>query len=119
MAEGFGKLYARDGWQVESAGSKPVGYVHPKAIAVMAEKGIDISANSSKHLNEFPNPDVVITLCGSAAEECPLYLGAIVTEHWGLSDPAHAEGDDEAVLQAFRDVRDEAERRVQALFERL
>ncbi len=119
MAEGFGKLYAPDGWQVASAGSRPVGYVHPKAIAVMAEKGVDIAGNSSKHLNDFPKPDVVVTLCGSAAEECPLYPGALMTEHWGLPDPAHAEGDEAAVLNAFRSVRDEVERRVKDLFARL
>lgn len=119
MAEGFGTKLAREGWQVVSAGSRPVGYVHPKAITVMAEKSIDISANASKHLSEFPKPDVVITLCGSAAEECPIYPGAVLTEHWGLPDPAHAEGGEQAVLQAFRDVRDDIERRVKSLFDRL
>ena len=85
----------------------------------MAEKSIDLSAHSSKHLSLFPNPDVVVTLCGSAAEECPLYPGAILTEHWGLPDPAHATGDEPSVIQAFRSVRDEIETRIHELYTRL
>ena len=119
IAEGFGMLYAKPGWQVASAGSNPVGYVHPYAVKVMAEKSIDITAHSSKHLSNYPNPDVVVTLCDNAAKDCPLYPGAVLTEHWGLADPALAAGNEEAVMQSFRDTRDEIEKRVHELLTRI
>ncbi|WP_293448297.1 arsenate reductase ArsC [Persephonella sp.] len=116
MAEGFGRFYAKKlGKDIEvySAGSDPSGYVHPLAIKVMAEKGIDISKNRSKSLEEIPlnELDFVITLCGDAAENCPVIPGA-KTIHWGLPDPAKAEGTEEEKLQVFREIRDKIEEKV-------
>ena len=119
MAEGFGKFYAENlGKEVEvfSAGSEPSGYVHPLAVRVMAERGIDISGQRSKSLEEIPlsELDLIITLCGDAAERCPVVPGA-KTIHWGLPDPAKAEGIEEEKLEAFRKIRDEIEKRVREL----
>ena len=123
MAEGFGKFYARElkkDVEVFSAGSEPSGYVHPLAVEVMAERGIDISNQKSKSLEEIPlrELDFVITLCGDAAERCPVVPGA-KTVHWGLPDPAKVEGTEEEKLEAFRKVRDEIERRVRELLSSL
>ena len=79
MAEGFLRVAVGDAADVFSAGSKPAGYVHPLSIKVMSEAGVDISAHTSKHMNEFlpRRIDVVITVCGNAAgEACPLFNGA-------------------------------------------
>jgi arsenate reductase len=75
----------------------------------MKEVGIDISQNRSKHLNEFLDRPVhtVITVCGNAAEACPIFPGAVARYHWGFEDPAKAEGSEEEVLSVFRRVRDE------------
>ncbi len=120
MAEGFGKYYAEKlGKDVEvySAGSNPSGYVHPFAIKVMNERGIDISKNRSKSLEDIPlyELDYVITLCGDAAENCPVIPNAN-TQHWGLPDPAKAEGTEEEKLQVFRQIRDVIEEKVKELF---
>ncbi len=99
----------RDKLNVESAGSKPAGYVHPLAIRVMQEIGIDISQHRSKHLNEFLNQEIetVITVCGNADQACPMFPGQVNRHHWGFDDPAHAVGSDEEKLAVFRRVRDE------------
>jgi arsenate reductase len=83
--------------------------VHPKAVAVMKEIGIDISNHSSKHMNDFLKRDVhtVITVCGNADQACPSFPGQLKRYHWGFDDPAKAEGSDEEVLDVFRRVRDE------------
>lgn len=123
MAEGFGKYYAEKlGKDIEvySAGSNPSGYVHSLAIKAMAEKGIDISQNKSKSIDEIPlnELDYVITLCGDAAETCPVIPGAN-TQHWGLPDPARAEGTEKEKLQVFRQIRDKIEEKVKNLLEGL
>ncbi|MEZ0323117.1 MAG: arsenate reductase ArsC [Hydrogenothermaceae bacterium] len=124
MAEGFGKyfakLYGKD-VEVYSAGSNPSGYVHPKAIEVMKEIGIDISDQYSKSLNEIPidELDYVITLCGEAAETCPVIPGAN-TQHWGLPDPAKVIGQTEDTkINAFRKVRDQIREKVEDLIKSL
>lgn len=119
MAEGFGKYYVQKfnkNIEIYSAGSNPSGYVHPLAIEVMAEKGIDISQNSSKSLDEIPlnELDYLITLCGDAFETCPVVPNAN-RQHWGLIDPAKAKGKEEEKLEIFRKIRDEIEKRVKAL----
>ncbi len=119
MAEGFGKFYGEKlGKEVEvfSAGSEPSGYIHPLAVRVMAERGIDISGQKSKSLEEIPlsDLDLIVTLCGDAAERCPVVPGA-ETIHWGLPDPAKVEGTEEEKFEAFRRTRDEIERRVREL----
>ena len=109
IAEGILRAAAGDLFDVRSAGSKPAGYVHPKAIQVMKEIGIDISGHSSKHMNEFLGVDVhtVITVCGNADQACPVFPGQVNRYHWGFDDPAHAAGNDDEVLGVFRKVRDQ------------
>ena len=109
IAEAILRAAAKDIFEVHSAGSNPAGYVHPKAVAVMKEIGIDISNHSSKHMNDFLKRDVhtVITVCGNADQACPSFPGQLKRYHWGFDDPAKAEGSDEEVLDVFRRVRDE------------
>jgi len=109
MAEGILRAAAGDIITVHSAGSNPVGYVHPQAIAVLAEIGIDISAHTSKHMNDFlkRNIDTVITVCGKADQACPMFPGQVHRYHWGFDDPAHATGTEEEIKNAFRRVRDQ------------
>jgi arsenate reductase (thioredoxin) len=115
MAEGILRAAAGDLIEVHSAGSKPAGYVHPKAIQVLKEIGIDISSHTSKHMNDFLNRKIttVITVCGHADQACPIYPGHVNRHHWGFEDPAHAKGTDEEILNEFRRVRDQ----IQLVFE--
>lgn len=101
---------------VQSAGSNPAGYVHPLAIEVMREIGIDISDHHSKHLNEFlAQPiETVITVCGNADQACPIFPGQLNRHHWGFDDPAHATGSEEEKRAVFRRVRDEIRRVLEA-----
>jgi arsenate reductase len=112
LAEGILRAAAGEFLNVQSAGSKPAGYVHPLAIRVMKEIGLDISAHRSKHLNEFLHQPVetVITVCGNADQACPTFPGQVNRHHWGFDDPAHASGSDEEKLAVFRRVRDEIKR---------
>jgi arsenate reductase len=112
LAEGILKKVASDILDVQSAGSKPAGFVHPKAIAVMQEIGIDISSHRSKHLNEFLHQpiDTVITVCGNADQVCPMFPGQVNRHHFPFDDPAHAVGTEEEILQEFRRTRDEIRR---------
>ena len=109
IAEAILRAAAKDIFEVHSAGSNPAGFVHPKAVAVMKEVGIDISNHSSKHMSDFLKRDVhtVITVCGNADQACPSFPGQLKRYHWGFDDPAKAEGSDEEVLDVFRRVRDE------------
>lgn len=112
MAEGVLRAVAGDVVDVQSAGSKPAGYVHPLAIAVMREIGLDLSGHTSKHMREFLGREVrtVITVCGVADQACPIYPGQVNRHHWRFDDPAHATGTEEQVLAEFRRVRDEIRR---------
>ena len=97
IAEGILRQAAGDFIDVQSAGSKPAGYVHPKAIEVMREIGIDISGHRSKHLDEFLGQnkiETVITVCGNADQACPMFPGQVNRYHWGFDDPAKAKGSD-------------------------
>ena len=109
LAEGFLRAAAQGRFRVASAGSKPAGYVHPLAIRVMNEVGIDLQHHSSKHLSEFLHQPVetVITVCGNADQACPVFPGQVNRHHWPFLDPAHATGSEEEQLQVFRSVRDE------------
>jgi protein-tyrosine-phosphatase/DNA-binding transcriptional ArsR family regulator len=113
MAEAL--LAERSGHAVvaRSAGSHPKP-LHPDAVRVMAERGIDIGANVTKHMRQFSRSrfDRVITLCDKVREICPELPGAAVTAHWSIADPAAAGGSDDATYSAFRDVADELEDRV-------
>ncbi len=112
LAEGMLRAAAGDVLNVQSAGSKPAGYVHPLAIRVMQEIGVDISAHHSKHMNDFLQQPVetVITVCGNADQACPIFPGQVNRYHWGFDDPAHATGSDEEKIAVFRRVRDEIKR---------
>ncbi|HEY5744018.1 MAG TPA: arsenate reductase ArsC [Terrimicrobiaceae bacterium] len=113
IAEGVLRQAAGDFIDVQSAGSRPVGYVHPKAIEVMREIGIDISNQRSKHLAEFLDQnkiETVITVCGNADEACPIFPGQVNRYHWGFCDPAQTQGTDDDQLAVFRRVRDEIQR---------
>ena len=112
IAEGFLRAASRDLFRVASAGSKPAGYVHPLAIKVMAEVGIDISNHTSKHFSDFLHQSVetVITVCGNADQACPFFPGQLNRYHWPFDDPAQAGGTEEEKTRAFRKVRDEIRR---------
>ncbi len=109
MAEGLVNHFLGDTWQAVSAGTQPSGYVHPLAVAAMAELDIDISAGRSKNADEFRALplDLVITVCDDAAENCPLWLGQGRVVHHSFQDPARAEGSEAEQLLVFRRVRDE------------
>ena len=112
LAEGILRAAAGDILDVQSAGSKPAGQVHPLAIQVMQEIGIDISAHRSKPLSEFLDRRVetVITVCGNADAACPIFPGQVNRHHWPIDDPAQATGTDEEKLAVFRRVRNEIRR---------
>jgi len=109
MAEGVLRQAAGNLIDVQSAGSKPSGYVHPKAVEVMREIGIDISGHTSKHMEEFlgRKVDTVITVCGNADQACPMFPGQVNRYHWPFEDPAHAKGTEEEIYTEFRRVRDQ------------
>jgi arsenate reductase (thioredoxin) len=109
LAEGILRAAAGDSFNVQSAGSNPAGYVHPLAVQVMKEIGVDISAHRSKHLDEFLQQKIetVITVCGNADQACPMFPGQVNRHHWGFDDPARATGSDGEKLAVFRRVRDE------------
>ena len=112
MAEGILKSAAGEILNVQSAGSNPAGYVHPLAIKALGEIGIDISSNSSKHMNEFleQNVETVITVCGNADQACPVYPGQVNRFHWPFFDPAKAEGSEEEIYEKFKTVRNEIQK---------
>ena len=91
------------GWRAMSAGSKPAGYVHPRSLVLLAREGISTEGYYSKSWESLPaTPDIVISVCGNAANEtCPAYLGPVLRSHWGVEDPAHATGTDEEIDAAF------------------
>ena len=109
FAEGILRAIAGDWVDVHSAGSNPAGYVHPLAIRVMEEIGLDISRHRSKHLNEFLDRPIetVITVCGNADQVCPTFPGQVNRYHWGFDDPAKAEGGEAEKLDVFRRIRDQ------------
>jgi arsenate reductase len=106
------------GWRAMSAGSKPTGQVHPRSLTLLAREGIATEGYYSKSWDNLPaTPDIVITVCASAAgETCPAYLGPVLRTHWGVEDPAHATGTDQeidaAFMQAYRILR----ARIEAFF---
>ena len=110
MAEGLINARLAPEFRAFSAGTEPSGYVHPKAIAVMAELGLDLSQNVSKHTGQFRGQhfDYVITVCDSANENCPVWLDKAGSRHHiGFDDPAKATGSDKEIAAEFRRVRDE------------
>lgn len=116
MAEGWLRHLAGDRFEAHSAGTEAT-LVRPLAIRVMAEAGVDISAQRSKRLDEYLGQpfDYVVTVCDQAAEACPLFPGGGQRLHWSLPDPSKATGTPEEQLAAYRQVRDELRRRIEAL----
>jgi arsenate reductase (thioredoxin) len=112
IGEGVLRAAAGELVNVQSAGGKPAGFVHPLAIKVMAEIGIDISGHRSKHLTEFLDKSIqtVITVCGNMDQGCPIFPGQMNRHHWPFEDPAKATGTAAEVLACFRRVRDEMRR---------
>lgn len=94
---------APEGWHAVSAGSQPTGQVHPRSLALLEREGIATDGLHSKSWDDLPvTPDIVITVCASAAgETCPAYLGPVLRTHWGVDDPAHATGTDAEIDAAF------------------
>jgi arsenate reductase len=113
MAEGFGKKYLNDTFEVYSAGIEAHG-LNPLAVKAMSEKGIDISRQRSEVIDPLllNEADYVITLCGDANDKCPMTPTHVQRAHWGFRDPAKAEGTEEEKWQFFREVRDEIEEQI-------
>ena len=94
---------APEGWHALSAGSKPLGRLNSRAVALLEQEGISTEGYYSKSWNDLPlTPDIVISVCGNAANEiCPTYLGPVLRSHWGVEDPAHVTGTDAEIDSAF------------------
>jgi len=111
LGEAIFNCLAPAGWKAMSAGSQPAGVVHPRSLALLAREGIPITGLHSKSWDNLPaTPDIVVTVCASAAgETCPAYLGPVLRTHWGVDDPAHASGTaaeiDAAFFKAYRILR--------------
>lgn len=116
MAEGWLRHLGGDRYEASSAGTRPQA-VHPLAVRVMGEAGVDLSGHRSKSVDEFLDRDldVLITVCGGARESCPVFLGKVKERrHWPFDDPAAARGTEDEVVAVFRRVRDGIRARVEA-----
>ena len=118
LAEATFNHLAPAGWSAMSAGSRPTGQVHPRSLALLAREGIPIDGYCSKSWDNLPRtPDVVVTVCSSAAgETCPTYLGPVLRTHWGVADPAHATGTDAEIDAAFVTAYRTLRGRIEAFF---
>jgi arsenate reductase len=103
MSEAIFNHLAPPGWRAISAGSQPTGRLNPRALALLQRKGISTEGYYSKSWDALPvTPEVVITVCGSAAgETCPAYLGPVLRAHWGVEDPSHVVGSEQEIEAAF------------------
>ncbi len=108
IAEGWARELRGDTIEAYSAGVRPIG-VSPKAIEIMAEADVDISAHRSKHIDELSDIDFdyVVTLCDSAAQSCPVFPGKAKVIHKPFTDPYFACGTEKEVMTVFRKIRDE------------
>ncbi|MBU5267565.1 arsenate reductase (thioredoxin) [Virgibacillus proomii] len=118
MAEGFGKKYLSDEYDVYSAGIEAHG-LNPNAVKAMKEAGIDISNQISDIIDPeiLNNATLIITLCGDAKDNCPMTPPHVKRWHWGFDDPAKAEGTEEENWAVFQRVRDEIEQRIKKFAE--
>ena len=120
MAEALLSHHGSNRVHARSAGSHPAGVVHPLALKVLAELGIDASDARSKSWNEFAGQpfNTILTLCDSAAgETCPWFPDSVIRAHWGTQDPFTFMGNEEETLACFREDRDRLESRVKALLD--
>lgn len=103
LSEGVFNHLAPEGARAISAGSQPTGWLHPRAVALLHRKGISTAGYFSKSWDDLPVvPDIVVTVCASAAgETCPAWLGPVLRTHWGLDDPSHVTGTEEEIEAAF------------------
>jgi arsenate reductase len=103
LAEATFNHLAPAGWSAMSAGNRPTGQVHTRSLALLARDGIPTAGLHSKSWDNLPTtPDIVVTVCSSAAgEACPAYLGSVLRTHWGVDDPAYARGSDTEIDAAF------------------
>ncbi len=108
MAEGWITAELGDRWEVRSAGTDPAPHVHPLAIRVMHEVGVDLGAATPAHIDAYLGTpwDLVVTVCDTARETCPVFPRPVEQLHMAFPDPAAAEGTEEERLAVFRDVRD-------------
>ncbi|ALX49169.1 arsenate reductase (thioredoxin) [Lentibacillus amyloliquefaciens] len=113
MAEGFGRKYLGDKWDVRSAGIEAHG-LNPMAVKAMEEAGLDISNQESSTIDTdlLNNAKIVVTLCGDARDNCPMTPPHVENMHWGFDDPAKAEGTEAERWQVFERVRDEIKQRI-------
>ncbi|HWI46874.1 MAG TPA: arsenate reductase (thioredoxin) [Rummeliibacillus sp.] len=120
MAEGWGRKFLPDNWIVKSAGIEAHG-VNPNAIKAMKEVGIDISNHTSDviDMETLNNATLVVTLCGDAADKCPMTPPQVRREHWGFEDPAKAKGTEQEKWKVFQDVRDAIGARIEQFVEEL
>ncbi|OME30639.1 arsenate reductase (thioredoxin) [Paenibacillus odorifer] len=118
MAEGWAKKYLSDEWSIYSAGIEAHG-LNPKAVKAMNEVGIDITSQTSDIIDSelLNNADLVVTLCGDAADKCPITPPKVKREHWGFDDPAKAQGTDEEKWAVFQQVRDQVGARIKQFAE--
>ena len=116
LAEAVFNHLALSGWKAMSAGSQPAGYVHPRSLALLTREGIATDGLHSKSWDNLPHtPDIVITVCSSAAgETCPAYLGSVLRAHWGVDDPAKATGTEDEIEAAFTQAYRILRQRIQA-----
>jgi arsenate reductase (thioredoxin) len=112
MAEGLVNALLGDRWEARSAGTAPATSVHPLAVRVMAEVGVDISGARPKHVTELADEpwDLVVTVCDHARETCPVFPRPVPQSHLGFPDPALADGSGDQRLAAFRAVREDMRR---------
>ena len=117
MGEGLFRHIGGEGWEVQSAGTKP-SFVRPEAISVMKELGIDLSGHRSKSVDELAGQffDYVVTVCDNARDNCPVFPSNAERIHWSFEDPAAVEGSEEVRLAAFRRIRDQIHGRVNEFF---
>jgi len=108
MAEGWVNHELGEAWGGYSAGTKPAESVHPLAVLAMAESGVDISNGRPELVDTYlpESWDLVVTVCDSARESCPVFPRPVETIHISFPDPAEAEGTDDEILAVFRTVRD-------------
>jgi arsenate reductase (thioredoxin) len=121
MAEAVARASFGDVLDPVSAGSRPTGWVHPLAVKAMADVGVDINDAQSKSADQFIDApfDIVVTVCDSAAQDCPTWPGAKRIEHWSIKDPSYGPDDPATRFDRFVETRNDLERRIGELVKTL